>query len=248
MNKYFYDFHIHSCLSPCGDDDMTPNNIAGMAAIKGLSVIALTDHNTCGNCPAFFAACKKNGVIPIAGMELTTSEDIHIVCLFEKLERAMAFDGEVSQKRNLIKNRTDIFGNQLVLDQNDELVRCEENLLPNATNLALEEAVSLAYEFGALCYPAHIDREANGIVATLGIFPETPRFSCVEYRDAKSRTELEKRFPLLAEKAVVISSDAHYLWDINEAENFFEVDDEPYSGARVRHEIFEMLKGGKSLL
>ena len=83
MNRYYYDLHIHSCLSPCGDNDNTPNNIAGMATLCGLNIVALTDHNSCKNCPAFFAAAKKYGIIPIAGMELTTSEDIHIVCLFE---------------------------------------------------------------------------------------------------------------------------------------------------------------------
>ena len=95
MNRYFYDLHIHSCLSPCADDDMTPNNIAGMAALKGLNIIALTDHNSCKNCPAFFEACKRYGIIPVAGMELSTAEDIHLVCLFPELESAMTFDREI---------------------------------------------------------------------------------------------------------------------------------------------------------
>lgn len=81
--KFYYDLHIHSILSPCGDDDNTPNNIAGMASLCGLNIIALTDHNSAKNCPAFFEAARKYGIIPVAGMELTTSEDIHVVCLFE---------------------------------------------------------------------------------------------------------------------------------------------------------------------
>ena len=122
MNKYYYDLHIHSCLSPCGDNDSTPNNIAGMASLCGLNIVALTDHNTCKNCPAFFAAAKKYGIIPIAGMELTTAEDIHVVCLFEELSDAMRFDEFVESRRLLIKNRKDIFGNQLILDGDDEVV------------------------------------------------------------------------------------------------------------------------------
>ena len=85
MKSYYYDLHMHSCLSPCADDDNTPANIAGMATLAGLEIVALTDHNTTANCPAFFEAAKKLGLIPIAGMELTTSEDIHVVCLFEYL-------------------------------------------------------------------------------------------------------------------------------------------------------------------
>ena len=114
MNRYYYDFHIHSCLSPCAENDMTPNNIAGMATLAGLNIVALTDHNTTKNCPAFFEAAKANGIIPVAGMELTTCEDIHVVCLFEHLEQAMEFDKKVNEQRILIENRTDIFGDQYV--------------------------------------------------------------------------------------------------------------------------------------
>ena len=83
MKKYYYDLHIHSCLSPCGDDDMTPNNIAGMGVVAKLDIMALTDHNSCLNCPAFFKTAQANGIVPVAGMELTTAEDIHLVCLFD---------------------------------------------------------------------------------------------------------------------------------------------------------------------
>jgi predicted metal-dependent phosphoesterase TrpH len=92
MTKYSYDLHIHSCLSPCADDDMTPANIAGMAAVQGLGIAALTDHNSAKNCPAFFRHAKKYGIVPIAGMELTTAEDIHVICLFPTLENALEFD------------------------------------------------------------------------------------------------------------------------------------------------------------
>ena len=105
MKKYYYDLHIHSCLSPCGDEDNTPGNIVGMAKLCGLNILALTDHNSCKNCPAFFEAAKRHGIIPIAGMELTTSEDIHVVCLFEHLKDALAFDEYVDSRRNKIKNK-----------------------------------------------------------------------------------------------------------------------------------------------
>ncbi len=102
MKKYYYDLHIHSCLSPCGDDEATPNSIAGMGKINGLDIMALTDHNTCKNCPAFFEAAKRYGILPVAGMELTTAEEIHMVCLFESLEKAMEFDEFVSTLTELI--------------------------------------------------------------------------------------------------------------------------------------------------
>ena len=91
--RYYYDLHIHSCLSPCGDNDMTPDSIAGMGELNGLDIMALTDHNTLKNCPAFFKAAYRHGIIPVAGTELTTAEDIHAVCLFATLSGAMEFEG-----------------------------------------------------------------------------------------------------------------------------------------------------------
>ncbi|MBE6632307.1 MAG: PHP domain-containing protein [Ruminococcaceae bacterium] len=163
-----YDLHIHSCLSPCGDDDMTPANIAGMAHIKGLDVAALTDHNTCKNCPAFFEACEYYGVVPVAGMELTTAEDIHMIALFPELSSAMNFSAEIEKHMFRIKNDPDIFGRQLILDCEDRIIGEEENLLVNATDLDVDSAVNLCKSLGGIMYPAHIDRNSNGMAAILG--------------------------------------------------------------------------------
>ena len=99
MTPYFCDLHIHSCLSPCADDDMTPAYIAGMAALNGLRIVALTDHNSAANCPPFFTHAARLGLIPVGGMELTTAEDIHAVCLFPDLDGTMAFDAFVAKRR-----------------------------------------------------------------------------------------------------------------------------------------------------
>lgn len=241
MNKYYYDLHVHSCLSPCGDDDNTPNNLAGMAAVCGLQIMALTDHNTCKNCPAFFAAAKKNGIIAVAGMELTTAEDVHIICLFEELSDAMRFSDEIEARRIKIENRKDIFGNQFIMDENDEVIGVEENLLSNATTITVDEAPDLVSGYGGICYPAHIDREANGIVATLGVFPEFPYFPCAEFHDSDRILQYCEKFPIISDKPHVVSSDAHYLWDISGRLNKFEL--EGGSAEEVRRQLFERLKG-----
>ena len=243
MNRYYYDFHIHSCLSPCADNDMTPNNIAGVCALAGLQIAALTDHNSTKNCPAFYQAAKKQGVIPIAGMELTTAEDIHVVCLFERLEDAMAFGEDVDGRRIRIPNRTDIFGDQIITDGEDEPIGMEEDMLPNATELSLEEVPALVERYNGVCFPAHIDREANGIIAILGTVPETPYFGCIELRDFEKQEEYRQNYPILQNKLLLCGSDAHYLWDIRDANAYFDLEDEPYSGDFVRHQLFLRLKG-----
>lgn len=240
MTRYSYDFHIHSCLSPCADDDMTPANIAGMAVIGGLQIVALTDHNTCKNCPAFFRAAKQHGIVPVAGMELTTAEEIHMVCLFPTLEEAMAFDALVEKRRMPVKNKKEIFGNQLIMDSEDNVIGEDENLLILATDITLAEGWKLVKSMGGAAFPAHIDREANGIIAVLGTFPDEPPFRYVEFNDSANVDEYVKKYSL-EDKGVLCSSDAHNLWSINEAVNFIEIDDEPYSSDLVRRRLIEKI-------
>lgn len=220
MKKTFtYDLHVHSCLSPCADDDMTPANIAGMAAVQGLDIVALTDHNSAKNCPAFFHHAKSFGIIPIAGMELSTAEDIHVVCLFPTLEAALRFDAVVEEKLIKIKNKPHIFGNQYLMNEADEVAGEEESLLINATSIDIKSAYELCTSLGGVCYPAHIDRDSNGILAVLGDFPEEVPFGAFELNDKQSYHELSERLSHLKDKRYVVSSDAHNLWSMSEAEN-----------------------------
>lgn len=243
MNTYYYDLHLHSCLSPCGDNDNTPHNLVGMGVLAGLQIMALTDHNTCRNCPAFFAAAEAQGIIPVAGMELTTAEDIHLVCLFPSLQTAMAFDLAVGRNRILIGNRPDIFGDQLVMDENDRVIDMEHYLLSNATRLSVDEAVALADTYGGIAYPAHIDREANGMVAVLGALPPIPHFSCVELHDGDREEAMRLTQPLEG-TLVVVGSDAHYLWDIRDKDRSLELEAAPDDPDEVRRCLIDRLRRG----
>ena len=240
MNPYRYDLHIHSCLSPCADDDMTPANIAGMAVVNGLNLVALTDHNSAKNCPAFFKACKAYGVVPVPGMELTTAEEVHMLCLFRTLEDALAFDAEVETHLLPVKNRPAIFGNQRIVDEEDNLLGEYETLLIAATDLTVTATAELVARFRGVCCPAHIDREANGIIAVLGAVPEKPFFPTVEL----SLTGDEDTYAARADcagKRFLFSGDAHHLWDIAEEGHTLLLDDEPYSSQRVRDALIDLL-------
>ncbi|MCR5523207.1 MAG: PHP domain-containing protein [Clostridia bacterium] len=243
MKKLYYDLHMHSCLSPCADNDMTPANIAGMGAVAKLDIMALTDHNTCKNCPAFFKAAEKYNIVPVAGMELTTAEDIHLICLFPELENALGFSEEINSRRVLIKNNTGIFGDQLIMNENDEVTGSDEYILPNATSVSVDEAPGLAGKYSGICYPAHIDRQSNGIIAVLGVFPDEPEFPCFEIHDEEKTDEYKERFPVLRSMPAVVSSDAHYLWDINGREHSFEFKADRNDAPAVRRELIERLSG-----
>lgn len=240
MQKLYYDLHIHSCLSPCGDNDMTVNNIAGMGKLAGLDIMALTDHNSTKNLPSFFTACEKYGIVALGGMELTTAEEVHIVCLFSTLEDALAFGEAVDERRIKIKNRQDIFGEQIILNEDDEQIGIEEHLLINATTISIDEAYELVKSFNGICYPAHIDRESNGIIAMLGVFPESPDFKTVEIYDKSKQEALENQFEILKHKKKIYCSDAHYLEKIRDKENYFEFEDN-LSDDKIRKAVIEIL-------
>ena len=245
MTRYYYDLHVHSCLSPCGDADNTPNNIAGMAYLNGVGIMALTDHNTSRNCPAFFAAAERYGMVPVAGMERTTSEDIHAVCLFETLEEALAFNDEVDTRRVRVKNREDIFGEQLILDGEDNVIGREEDLLINATTISLDEAPQIVAKYRGVCYPAHIDRPANGAIEILGDFPHYAGFHLAELHDKENRDAYVSKYGL-ENVRLLFSSDAHYLDQLRDgdANDWLELatGDGPCDGALVRMKLFEDLR------
>lgn len=242
MTEFYYDLHIHSCLSPCGDTYNTPCNIAGIAALSQLDIAALTDHNTCANCPAFFKAAEHYGVIPIAGMELTTAEDIHIICLFPTLEGAMEYSAYIDTRRVKIKNRTDIFGEQPILNEHDEIIGQDEFLLSNATTVTVDEVKGLAKSFGGVAIPAHIDRSSNSIISVLGTLPDTPDFDCVEFYGSEKIEEYKSRYPI-GDKKIIIDSDAHYLHSMRERENRIVLPADREKPQQVTEKLFEYLRG-----
>ncbi|MDR3084830.1 MAG: PHP domain-containing protein [Christensenellaceae bacterium] len=211
MASFAVDLHIHSCLSPCADDDMTPNNILGMAHLKGLDAVAITDHNAWQNLPAAAKVAEQYGIVLLPGLEVTTREEVHMLCYFKGLEEAAAF-GEVVQKTLFLPNNKALFGNQLILDENDAFLGEIEPLLIQASSFGVEELLPLARGFGGLCVPAHINKKANSMISNLGFLPLNRPYAAVE---------VFKKMPLQADTGdylLLNSSDAHQLGDISERE------------------------------
>lgn len=220
--ELFYDFHLHSCLSPCGDEDMTPNNIVNMAALLGLDIIALTDHNCSKNCPAAIAAGKKAGVTVIPGMELSTSEDIHMVCLFERMTDALKFSDFVRQGSVHIDNAPEIYGRQLIMNENDEITGEEKELLTMPSGISVNDAYDVVKSYGGFCYPAHIDRASYSVTAVLGdVIPECNHgFAGISYDADENKL---RALYSLDNTRLLQSSDAHYLENMKEAANKIDI-------------------------
>ncbi|MCL2084007.1 MAG: PHP domain-containing protein [Oscillospiraceae bacterium] len=205
------DIHIHSCLSPCGSPDMTPRNIAAMAALCGLTAFAVSDHNTCRQCPPVMAAAAEHGLLAIPAMELTTSEEAHVLCLLPDLGAAAAFSDYVYERLPDIANRPEIFGEQTVMDRHDRPAAEERRLLLSATSISVYGVSELAESFGGMAIPAHIDRPSFSVLSNLGLWDAAWGFKAFEAGDPESVPGLRARFPELAALRYVSNSDAHTL-------------------------------------
>lgn len=225
MNRLAYDLHLHSCLSPCGDDEMTPANMVGMAKVIGLDLIALTDHNSAKNCPAFVAAAKNYGMQVLCGMELCTQEEVHVVCLFPSLEDALSFDAYVYEHIPDIPNKPALFGNQILYDENDQVIGTEPKLLISATDIPFSAVYDLTRQFHGIMIPAHIDKTANGLLGQLGFIPPDARFSCFEVKDKSMLDVLRQQHPYLQHCNCIFNSDAHDFNSLNEPIHFLDCAD-----------------------
>lgn len=217
--KVFYDFHIHTCLSPCGDDDMTPNNIVNMALIKGLDAIAITDHNHAGNVGACMEAAKGTNLTVIGGMEVETSEEIHMVVLFEDMAKLLMLEKIVQDSLPPISNKPEIFGEQYIMNCEDSVISTEKRFLITACGIDVFTLYKLVTDLGGVIFPAHIDKTSYSIISNLGAIPEELKFSAVEVKKDAAGLALSKDYTLLH------NSDAHYLWDISEKEHYIETDE-----------------------
>ncbi len=200
------DLHNHSCLSPCGSLENSPALLARTAASRGITMMALTDHNSTRNCPAFAQACSNEGIIPVFGAETTTAEEVHVLSLFGDLAAAIDWGDLLYAHLPDIANDPDRVGDQPIVDVDENILAFEERFLLSAVSLTLDEVCRLTLERGGLCIPAHIDRPVNSIASQLGFLPDSP-FSALEVTRVPPMIDT-RDLPLIC------SSDAHYPDDI----------------------------------
>jgi 3',5'-nucleoside bisphosphate phosphatase len=219
--KLTYDFHIHSALSPCALDEMTPNNIVNMALISNLDVIAITDHNSAKNVESIMNVAKDTSLVVLPGMEVESREEIHIVCLFSCVNDVMRMQELVYANLTMLKNKPKVLGSQLILDTEDEMLGTEDRLLSFATKLSFEEVIMKADEFGGIAIPAHIDRPSYSVISNLGMIPEDSKLTCLEisqYADFEEYKKKYKSYRLLQ------SSDSHELGFIGVSQRTIDIE------------------------
>jgi len=207
------DLHIHTCLSPCSELTMTPARIVERAASLGINIIAICDHNTAEHVEVTGSLAKKKGIRVMAGMEINSSEEVHILGLFGKLTEALNMQAVVYE--NLPgQNNEDVFGMQVLVNEDEEVLGFNKRLLIGATDLSVNRIVELIHSFNGLAVASHIDREGFGIIGQLGFIPEGVEFDALEISYRTSRARALEMFGLYKHVPWITSSDAHSLEDI----------------------------------
>jgi len=201
------DLHNHSCLSPCGSLALSPRRLLELGAARGLKVMALTDHNSSLNCPAFAKLSQQYGIIPIFGMEATTSEEIHVLCLFSNLEASMAFGEYAYSILQPFLNNPEKTGDQVYVDEDDNIEGEVEYYLVNPLDISIDNIGAKVNEYGGIVIPAHIDRPAFSMISQLGALVDGPwaALECTRIPPVVNDLPLKTgSYPLTT------SSDAHY--------------------------------------
>ena len=213
MQKYNLDLHIHSVLSPCADLQMTPANIIKKAEEINLDIIAITDHNSAKNVKPALEIAESSKIIVIPGMEVETSEEIHLLSFFPDLEKINKWEKIVYDNLPQVENDEEYFGYQIITNSEDEYIAKEERMLATATNLSINQVVEKVREIGGFVIPSHIDR-AYSIIKNLGFIPEELNFKVLEISRNSDIEKFKIKFPFLDDYLLIKNSDSHYLDDI----------------------------------
>ena len=213
MQSFRVELHIHTVLSPCAGVEMIPPLIINRAVDLGLDLIAVTDHNTSENSAAVLKAAKNTDLTVFPGMELQTAEEIHVLCLFDTLEQLSELQDIVDHTLPDISNNIDFFGEQFIVDETGEFIRRKDQLLINSTDLSIEDAEKVVHELDGLFIPAHINRQAFGLLHRLGFVPPGLNVDALEISRHTTPEKCLANFPMTKVYPFIQSGDVHYLDD-----------------------------------
>lgn len=224
MRWYKADLHLHSVLSPCADLEMSPSAIVERAIKQKLDIIALTDHNTLANTAVCHKLAQKAGLAFIAGVEVQTVEEIHLVCLFPDDAAAGKFHERLYSALPPMPNNPDFFGDQPIVDEENNIICFEQKALINSVEWDMAETVRQTRQLDGFCFPAHVDRATYSVIAQLGFVPAEPRVDALGLTASCDVNAFRGEHPELDDYVLLRNSDAHFLVDIGRGFTRFYLD------------------------
>ena len=205
------DLHIHTALSPCGELEMLPTLIVQAAAMAGLDIIGIADHNSCENAGSVIEASKGSGVKVLPGLEVQSVEGVHLLCLFDSLDRALEMQRDVYANLPSLPGAAKYFEEQLIVNGADEFVDYCRMPLSVPVFMDIEAIYERARGLDGLVIPSHIDRHGTGICDVLGMLPDSPVFEAVELSANITADDARERFPSVGKLPLLANSDSHWL-------------------------------------
>jgi hypothetical protein len=232
MKSFRTDLHIHTVLSPCGDLEMSPANIVSTAIRHGLEIIGITDHNSTKQCKTVWKLGQKFGLTVIPGCEMTSREEVHSLALFEDFDALAVFQEFLDQHLTMIPNNTNVFGYQVVVDENENILEEIDHYLGSSLDVSIEEVERKVHELSGIFIPAHIDRPRNSLFSQLGFIPVELKVDALQISKLADEKSVRERYKIKPETTIVKFSDAHYPGDLGKTFTLFEMENPTFEELR----------------
>nr|WP_321451688.1 PHP domain-containing protein [uncultured Carboxylicivirga sp.] len=233
MKLFKADLHIHTVLSPCGSLEMSPKVVVQKALEKVLDIIGITDHNSTLQCKEVVKLANKNGLIVLCGAEVTTKEEVHCLTFFETFEKLENFQQYLSQHLPDISNDSEMFGHQVWVDEDENILGEENRLLISAINQSIDEVEAKVRSLDGLFIPAHVDRGRFSLYSQLGFMPFDLKPDAVGMTFRADLEQMMKNHPELKEVTILRSSDAHFPEAIGEHYTVLELEECTFQEVRM---------------
>lgn len=232
MKSFRTDLHIHTVLSPCGDLEMSPARIVSLASKRGLDIIGITDHNTTKQCELVWKLGQRFGLTVIPGCEMTSREEVHCLGLFSDFDALREFQHFIDQHLAIIPNDPALFGYQVVVDADDNIIEMLDNYLGASLNVSIEEVEQKVHDLSGIFIPAHIDRPRNSLYSQLGFFPPELKVEALQISKLAKEMAVREKYKIDTEITLVQFSDAHYPDDLGKTFTLFEMEEPSFGELR----------------
>lgn len=233
MRSFLADLHIHTILSPCGTLEMSPKNIVEVALEKKLDIIGITDHNSTRQCKIVMKEAENKGLTVYPGVEVTTREEIHCLAFFSNLEETEEFQLYLDEQLPFIKNNPSLFGDQVVVDEEENIVFEEEKLLISAIQSSIDQVESEVHRLNGIFIPAHVNKAKDSLLSQLGFIPKGLNADAYEITRHISKESFIENNRLNSSTTVIRNSDSHMLDSIGEQVSTFEMESTDFNEFRL---------------
>ncbi|UMZ75296.1 PHP domain-containing protein [Natranaerofaba carboxydovora] len=209
------DLHVHSVLSPCGELEMSPSNVMNKCKELGIDILGICDHNSGANLPAFIKKAEEENIMILCGMEVQTREEVHLLCFFPCYNNLMEFEEEFKGTLPKINNNPEVFGDQVIIDENEQILHFEDNLLLISSSLGIGDVIKLTQKYNGEVIAAHIDKKYYSLISNLGFLPSY-NFLAVEIFNYDGKEKMIHEYSEIENYPIIVSSDAHKLDDMDQ--------------------------------